>query len=118
MPRWTAARVAIIESGVRILVSRTLCGQRKQLTVEDTYQVDLQGRELGRNGLAIHHVQGTITNAKGDFGDSGVWDLVMDETLCWVWRTEVGETKAYGPQHQQRHSARTQVRRGKADHPS
>lgn len=60
--------------------ARAACRLRLLLTVEDTYQVDFEGRELGCNGLAIHHGQGSSTNAKGIFGDSGVWDLGMFET--------------------------------------
>ena len=52
------------------------------LTVEDTYQVDFEGPELGRDRLAIHHGQGSSTNANGTFGDSGVWDLGMFESVC------------------------------------
>jgi hypothetical protein len=78
---------------VRTLVSRTLGGRQLLLTVEDTYQVDLQGRKLGRNGLAIHHIQGTSTNVCGALSDSGVWDLVVCETICWVRRTDIGEAR-------------------------
>jgi hypothetical protein len=67
--------------GISLLV-RTVCRHRLLLTVEDTYQVDLQGRKPGRNRLAVYHGQGSSTDAKGTFGDPGVWDLGMFETVC------------------------------------
>jgi len=46
------------------------------LTVENAYQVDLQGRQLGRDGLAIHNFEIPRTYIGFDFGDSCVWDLL------------------------------------------
>jgi hypothetical protein len=62
-----------------IIKSVSYCWQRLRLTVEDTYEVDFQGHELGRNGLAVHHSQGSIANARRDFGDPRVRDLGLSK---------------------------------------
>lgn len=46
-----------------------------RLTVKNTYEVDFQGQEPGRNGLSVHHSQGTVTNATRCFWDSRVRNL-------------------------------------------
>lgn len=46
------------------------------LTVENAYQVDLQGRQLGRDGLAIHDSEIPHTYTAFDFGDSCVCNLL------------------------------------------
>ena len=50
------------------------------LTVENTYKVDLQGRELGRDGLAIYNFQVPDTCTSRAFSDSCVWDLTFIST--------------------------------------
>jgi hypothetical protein len=51
------------------------------LTIENSYQVDLQGRELGRDGLAIYDVQVPNTCTSCAFSDSRVWDLALVSTV-------------------------------------
>ena len=46
------------------------------LTVENTYQVDLQGRQLGRDRLAIHDFEISHTYTGFVFSDPCVWDLL------------------------------------------
>jgi hypothetical protein len=60
---------------IKVIGSGVQCRQRLRLTVEDTYQVDFQGHELGRNRPAVHHSQGTSTNVTRDFGDPRVRNL-------------------------------------------
>jgi hypothetical protein len=51
------------------------------MAVVDGHQVDLQGRELGCDGLAIHDFQIPQTHTPFVFGDSRVWDLALVSTV-------------------------------------
>ena len=75
MPRWTA-----ISGGHKVrkyhpCAHIVVVGNCFLLTVENTCQIDVQGLELGRNRLSIHHGQVTGADATFLLRYACIWNL-------------------------------------------
>lgn len=71
---------AKVDGCVAVIEYCTVLDNEMLLTVENSYQVDLQGCELGRDGLAIYDFQVPNTCTSCAFCDSRIWDLTFIST--------------------------------------